>query len=98
MVEMVADKIKMLRNKRGITQAELAKQLGVTRAGVNAWEMGISIPSTQYIIELARFFKVSSDYLLDLPTTSTVSVDGLSDREIASIIEIVECYKSKDSF
>lgn len=98
MVEMIADKIKMLRNKRGITQAELAKQLGVTRAGVNAWEMGISIPSTQYIVELALFFKVSSDYLLDLPTTSTVSVVGLSDREIASVVEIIECYKTKDNF
>ena len=95
---MIADKIKTLRNKRGITQAELAKQLGVTRAGVNAWEMGISIPSTQYIVELALFFKVSSDYLLDLPTTSTVSVEGLSDREIASVVEIIECYKTKDVF
>ena len=98
MVEMIADKIKMLRNKRGITQAELAKQLGVTRAGVNAWEMGISVPSTQYIVELALFFKVSSDYLLDLPTTSTVSVQGLSDREIASVVEIIECYKIKEDF
>lgn len=98
MINMIADKIKTLRNKRGITQAELAKQLGVTRAGVNAWEMGISIPSTQYIVELALFFKVSSDYLLDLPTTSTVSVEGLSDREIASVVEIIECYKTKDVF
>ncbi|MBQ8208217.1 MAG: helix-turn-helix transcriptional regulator [Clostridia bacterium] len=93
---MIADKIKMLRYKRGLTQAELAKQLGITRAGVNAWEMGISVPSTQYIVELALFFKVSSDYLLDLPTTSTVSVEGLSDREIASVVEIIECYKSKE--
>ena len=95
MINMIADKIKMLRNKKGITQADLAKQLGVTRAGVNAWEMGISVPSTQYIVELALFFKVSSDYLLDIPATSTVSVEGLSDREIASVVEIIECYKNK---
>ena len=63
---MIADKIKMLREKRGITQAELAKQLGLTRAGVNAWEMGISVPSTQYVVELALFFKVSTDYLIGL--------------------------------
>lgn len=92
---MIADKIKMLREKRGITQAELAKQLGLTRAGVNAWEMGISVPSTQYVVELALFFKVSTDYLLDMKETATVSVAGLNDKEISSIVEIINCLKEK---
>ena len=92
---MIADKIKLLREKRGLTQSELAKQLGLTRSGVNAWEMGISVPSTQYIVELAVFFGVSTDYLLGLSETSTVTVAGLTDREIASIIEIIECYRDK---
>ena len=90
---MIADKIKLLRESRGLTQAELAKRLGITRSGVNAWEMGITIPSTQYIMKLALLFKVSTDYLLDMPKTPTVSVEGLNDREIASIVEIIECYK-----
>lgn len=41
---MIDQKIKILREKRGITQSELAKKLGITRSGVNAWEMGISVP------------------------------------------------------
>ncbi len=94
---MIYDKIKLLREQCGLTQSELAKQLGVTRSGVNAWEMGISVPSTQYIVELSLFFGVSADYLLGLPKTSTVSVEGLNDREIASIIEIINCYKEKPS-
>ena len=52
---MIYDKIKLLREQKGLTQAELARKLGLTRAGVNAWEMGLSMPSTQYIVELARF-------------------------------------------
>lgn len=92
---MICDKIKMLRDKCGITQASLARELGITRSSVNAWEMGLSIPSTQYIVELALIFNVSTDYLLGLEKTSTISVDGLTDREIASIVEIVECYKAK---
>ena len=92
---MIAEKIKMLREKRGITQSELAKQLGLTRAGVNAWEMGISVPSTQYVVELALFFKVSTDYLLDLKETATVSVEGLDDREISSVVEIINCLRKK---
>lgn len=92
---MICDKIKMLRDKCGITQASLARELGITRSSVNAWEMGLSIPSTQYIVELALIFNVSTDYLLGIEKTSTISVDGLTDREIASIVEIVECYKAK---
>lgn len=92
---MICDKIKILREKYGITQSMLAKKLGITRSSVNAWEMGLSIPSTQYIVELALIFNVSTDYLLGLKNTSTVSVEGLSDREIASIVEIIECYKTK---
>lgn len=92
---MIADKIKLLREKSGLTQSELAKQLGITRSGVNAWEMGISVPSTQYVVELALFFDVSTDYLLDLNKTASVSVEGLSDREIASVVEIIECLRNK---
>ena len=94
---MIDQKIKMLREKKGITQSELAHQLGITRSGVNAWEMGISTPSTHYIILLAKFFNVSSDYLLGLSDTTTISVDGLSNREIASLLEIIECYKTKNN-
>ena len=92
---MIADKIKILREGQGLTQSELAKRLGITRSGVNAWEMGISVPSTQYLVELAQLFKVSTDFLLDLPTTATISVDGLTDREIAAVTEIIACYRAK---
>ncbi len=52
------------------------------------------MPSTQYIVELSLLFKVSTDYLLDMPHTQTVSVEGLNDREIASVVEVIECYKA----
>lgn len=90
---MIYEKIKLLREGCKMTQSELAKRLGITRSGVNAWEMGITAPSTQYIVKLAEFFKVSTDYLLDVASTSTISVEGLTDREIASIVEIVNCYR-----
>ncbi len=92
---MIADKIRMLREKRGMTQTELAKQLGITRSGVNAWEMGISVPSTPYVVELSLFFGVSSDYLLDINKSATVSVEGLTEREISAVLEVIECYRDK---
>ena len=92
---MIYEKIKLLREGSKMTQAELAKRLGITRSGVNAWEMGITVPSTQYIVKLASIFNVSTDYLLDVVTTSTVSVSGLTDKEISVVIELINCLKSK---
>ena len=79
---MIADRIKSLREKNNNTQSELAKQLGITRSSVNAWEMGISVPSTQYIVELAHIFHVSTDFLLGVDDTSSVNVAGLTDQDI----------------
>lgn len=95
-MNVIADKIKTLREKKGDTQSALANSLGSTRSAVNAWEMGITVPSTQYVVELAKYFNVSTDYLLDLPDTATISVEGLTEREIASLVEIIQCYKKRN--
>ena len=62
---MICDTIKELRERAGLSQSALAKKVGVTRSAVNAWEMGLSIPTTQYVAELAP---VSYTHLT-LPTT-----------------------------
>lgn len=95
---MIADKIKLLREKQGLTQADLAKKLGITRSSVNAWEMGISVPSTQYIVDLAILFEVSSDYILDIPKTATVNINGLSEKEVSAVVKIIECLKEKNKY
>ena len=86
---MVADRIKVLREQSDMTQAELARRLRITRASVNAWEQGISVPSTQCIVELAEMFKVSTDYLLGVDTSASVSVAGLNEKDIQLIHSII---------
>lgn len=93
---MVADRIKALREKAGYTQTQLSKILGITRSGVNAWEMGISVPSTQYIVELAQIFQVSTDYLLGVERTSAVSLAGLTDRDVQIVYDVVQHLKEKN--
>ena len=90
----LADRIKSLRESAGLTQAEVARQLGISRSGVNAWEMGLSVPSTQYIVELARKFNVSTDYLLGMKDTSTISVKGLSQKQVSALLNVIECFKN----
>lgn len=94
---MVADKIKHLREQMGITQSDLAKKLGITRSSVNAWELGISVPSTQYIVELAGIFKVSTDYLLGVKSTATVSVEGLSEQDVQLVNSVIVHLRQKNN-
>ncbi|MBQ4323589.1 MAG: helix-turn-helix transcriptional regulator [Clostridia bacterium] len=94
---MIADKIKLLREARSLTQAEVARKLGVTRSGVNAWEMGITVPSTQCVVAIAELFNVSSDYLLGIEKTATLNVEGLSERQVAALSELISTMKPNDS-
>jgi len=89
----LAGKIKLLRENAGITQSELAKILGLSRSGVNAWEMGLSVPSTQYVVELAKKFRVSTDYLLGVDDTATISVKGLTQKQVSVLIDTISCFK-----
>ncbi len=95
---MIADRIKKLREDKGMTQTELAKKLGITRSSVNAWEMGISVPSTQYVVELAGIFKISTDYLLGVATSSSVNVAGLTDEDVQLVHGIISHLKQKNKY
>ncbi len=93
---MIADRIKQLWEDRHMTQTDLAKKLGITRSSVNAWEMGISIPSTQYVVELAGIFKIATDYLLGVDHSATVNVSGLTDADVQLVHGIITHLKEKN--
>lgn len=92
---MIANRIKMLRENKGLSQKALADKLGITRSSVNAWEQGISVPSTQYIVELATMFEVSTDYLLNFKNSNSISIEGLNDKEVKIVLELIEYFRQK---
>jgi len=87
---VIAEKIKMLREQNDMTQTQLAKALGISRSAVNAYEQSISTPSTQYVVEIAHLFKVSTDFLFGLDSTSTLSVAGLTDQDVEVVYTVVQ--------
>ena len=60
----LAEKIAELRRRSGMSQEELAEQLGVSRQSVSKWESAQSIPDLERILGLSRVFGVSTDFLL----------------------------------
>ncbi len=93
---MIADTIKKLRQQFGLTQSDLAKRLNITRSSVNAWEMGISIPSTQYVVELAGLFKVSTDYILGLSRDSVINTASLTDEQTKILFTLVQYFNKEN--
>lgn len=91
---MIGDKIRYLRELNGYTQATLASKLGISRSSVNAWEIGISSISIKNVEQLAILFNVSSDFLLDLNQSATINVSGLTDEQVAMVLQFVEHIRS----
>lgn len=87
---MTAERIKALREARGWTQAELARRMSITRNGVNSWEQGLSMPSPTCLVDLAKVFSVSTDYLLVVERLETVNVTGLDEKDVAMLAQLAD--------
>lgn len=59
--------ISKLRNKKGLSQDELAQRVMVTRQAVSRWENGETVPNTETLKLLSREFDVSINTLLGAP-------------------------------
>ncbi len=91
---MISDTIRTLREQAGDSQAQLAKKLDVTRSSVNAWEMGLSTPTTQYIVALAKLYHVSTDYILGVAPDRTISLQGYREDEIRLVLDMLRYFDS----
>lgn len=60
----IADRIQSLRKTKGISQEELADQIGVSRQAISKWESDQSCPEVDKIILLSDYFGVTTDFLL----------------------------------
>lgn len=87
---ILADKIIDLRKKAGLSQEELAEQLGVSRQAVSKWEGAQSTPDLERIIRLSQIFGVSTDYLvkdeIESPSeTEPVKTTDLPDETVPEL-------------
>lgn len=72
-------RLKELREKAGLSQNALAKQLGFAQSTVGMWESGKNKPEYDTLTQIADFFNVSTDYLTGREKEKTPTVqDGRS--------------------
>ena len=75
--------IASLRRARGLTQAELARQLHYTHQTVSNWERGISEPDAETLLRLSAFFGVSADEILIGRQGSAFAEEGAEEEKEA---------------
>lgn len=67
MHERLNNRLREERARRGLTQADLADMVGVSRKTINTVENGVFIPSTVLALELARALDSTVELLFQLP-------------------------------
>ena len=64
--KLIGERIKELRNEKGVGQNQLANDLRLSNASISYWETGKQEPGAAALFKLAQYFNVSTDYLLGL--------------------------------
>ena len=88
-------RLKELRLNKNLTQQHLGKLLSVSGQTILNWENDITYPSVKKLIELAKFFDVSIDYLLDFKEKDTnfdKIINILNDYEKEDLIKLIATF------
>lgn len=92
-------RIKILREKRGLIQAILATELGITQQTLSKYEKDVTIIKVDILKRLSEYFNVTTDYLLGL---SDVKRDLTGQLRISETLDeyydLVEVYKKLDRY
>ena len=90
-----AERIRELREKNHLTQSELAKKLYITRSSINAWEMAVSIPSTEKIADLCSILHTTANYLLGIDNEELLPLDRYTAEEKELLYQLTNYFDKK---
>ena len=89
-------KLKDLRKQAGMTQQQLASQLGITKSVVSYYELSERVPSPEVLRSIALIFHVSTDYLLGIERSKTIDVSDLGEDDIKLLLATIEALRGKN--
>jgi len=87
-------RLRELREKRKLSQSEVASRLNLERATISGYERNVTTPSLEVIKSLALLYNTSSDYLLGLTDRELLFLDDFNQIQkdaIARIMSDLRC-------
>ena len=90
-----SQRLKKLRTDKHLTQAQVAKRVGVTASMVSSYETDIRLPSYDVMMLLADLFGVSVDYLLGREEKRLLDISELTDAEAAVVCDMVNILRNR---
>ncbi len=84
-----AEKLLHLRKREGLSQEELAAELGVSRQAVSRWEMGSAIPDAPNLLHISKRFGVTVDSLLDEGSPEIPATAGAGQKQRAVVLLLI---------
>nr|DAM77417.1 MAG TPA: repressor protein [Caudoviricetes sp.] len=86
--------LKKLREEKGYSQAQLSRKLNVSKSSISKYESNQSMPSVETLTKIALIYGVSLDYLVGVEKNKTISVEGLTNRQLDILNTLVVEFKS----
>lgn len=90
------EKLKELRKQSGLTQQQLASQIGVSKSVISFYELRERTPSPEVLIKLSSVFHVSSDYLLGIEKDRSIDISGLDEEDEKVVHILVDVLRKKN--
>lgn len=92
------ENLRQLRRARSLTQRDLGAKVGLSKAVVSKYETGMGYPSFDVLIRIARYFGVTTDYLLGATGSKTVDVSGLTDSQTDMVLRLIAEFRKDNQY
>lgn len=88
-------RLKELRERRRLSQADVAARLGITRSTVSGYECNTITPSLEQLVKLAVLYNASLDYIMGMENRSHLYLDDLNESQQQTVLDIIDRLKQE---
>ncbi|MBR6205603.1 MAG: helix-turn-helix transcriptional regulator [Oscillospiraceae bacterium] len=90
MASSFARRLKELRLRYELGQAQVARMANVTKNAISTYENGSRQPSFETLIRLAVIYRVSTDFLLGVANEQALDISGLNEDDVDAVRQLIE--------
>lgn len=83
-------KLKKLRTNKNLSQKDLSKILNVSNTIISSYEASLRMPSYDVLVKIARYFNVTTDYLLGIKNDDILNIGNLTSKQKLAIRQLID--------